>query len=84
MCDVLHLAYRGIDVVSLNCIFCGLVEASVQHCFLDCSSIKPLWMKLGSWWGIDLSSAILFKDVVTTAVSTRSGKCVAKPSTGAC
>lgn len=41
--------HRGVQVNSLRYLFCDRDDESMQHCFIDCSVIKPIWLKVCGW-----------------------------------
>jgi hypothetical protein len=34
---------------STSCVFCGEVEESVDHLFVSCDRISPVWYRISRW-----------------------------------
>ncbi|GKF00703.1 RNA-directed DNA polymerase, eukaryota, reverse transcriptase zinc-binding domain protein [Tanacetum coccineum] len=45
-----NLVRRGIHVENPCCVFCEEHMESTNHCFFSCPVIKPIWIKIWSWW----------------------------------
>jgi hypothetical protein len=39
-----------------TCVFCGAVEESVDHLFVSCDRISPVWYRNSRWLGIEYVS----------------------------
>ncbi|GAU31138.1 hypothetical protein TSUD_212450 [Trifolium subterraneum] len=50
-----NLQRRGVMVGAINtlCVFCGAVEESVDHLFVSCDQISPVWYRVSRWVGIE-------------------------------
>lgn len=48
-----NLVSRNIclDADDIKCVFCGVSNQSIEHIFLSCNKIHPLWIKFFSWFG---------------------------------
>lgn len=48
-----NLVSRNIclDADDIKCVFCGVSNQSIEHIFLSCNKIHPLWIKCFSWFG---------------------------------
>jgi hypothetical protein len=38
------------------CVFCGAVEESVDHLFVSCEHISPIWYRISRWLGFEYVS----------------------------
>ncbi|XP_058754569.1 uncharacterized protein LOC131627730 [Vicia villosa] len=52
------LAYRGINLTSLDCPFCSYHPESSEHLFFQCQITKTVWEKIYPWLGNDLEFSL--------------------------
>ncbi|GAU51958.1 hypothetical protein TSUD_417440 [Trifolium subterraneum] len=42
-----------VGATDISCVFCGAVEESVDHLFVSCDWISPIWYRVSRWLGIE-------------------------------
>ncbi|KAJ9545729.1 hypothetical protein OSB04_025436 [Centaurea solstitialis] len=59
-----ELDRRGVDLNSVLCPRCEREVESVSHALFGCKKVKGFWMRVGRWWGLDVSSCNSLDEVV--------------------
>ncbi|KAJ9564542.1 hypothetical protein OSB04_000508 [Centaurea solstitialis] len=70
LCRVL-LDNCGVDLDSVLCPRCNREVESVSHSLLSCEKVKTLWLRVGRWWNLDVSTVGSLQECLLLAV--RSG-----------
>ncbi|GAU22987.1 hypothetical protein TSUD_98150 [Trifolium subterraneum] len=42
-----------VGATDISCVFCGAVEESIDHLFVSCDWISPIWYRVSRWLGIE-------------------------------
>ncbi|MCI05881.1 cytochrome P450, partial [Trifolium medium] len=42
-----------VGTTDTSCVFCGAVEESVDHLFVSCERVSPIWYRITRWLGIE-------------------------------
>ncbi|GJZ37223.1 RNA-directed DNA polymerase, eukaryota, reverse transcriptase zinc-binding domain protein [Tanacetum coccineum] len=71
----------GIDLHSVLCPCCEESSESLDHCFVTCPKVKPIWDRVFEWWGVGMQNLLSVEDVrniveanAFTGLKKRNGK----------
>ncbi|GJZ46362.1 hypothetical protein Tco_0593958 [Tanacetum coccineum] len=53
----------GIDLHSVLCPCCEESSESLDHCFVTCPEVKPIWDRVFEWWGAGMQNLLSVEDV---------------------
>ncbi|GJV29957.1 hypothetical protein Tco_1386405 [Tanacetum coccineum] len=53
----------GIDLHSVLCPCCEESSESLDHCFVTCPKVKPIWDRVFEWWGVGMQNILSVEDV---------------------
>ncbi|GJW20713.1 RNA-directed DNA polymerase, eukaryota, reverse transcriptase zinc-binding domain protein [Tanacetum coccineum] len=79
-----NLVRRGIHVENPCCVFCEEHMESTNHCFFSCRIIKPIWIKIWSWWNASGSFNPFLDDILKGSPDFSEDKRVSKNFHAAC